>query len=167
MRLAPPAASAPSPATPHPLPRVTRRSYVNTTACKSSVSFIDGDKGILRYRGYPIEQLAEKSSFLEVGGGACNVWRLPTSLGVGCVRNVRSVSGPPWVGRPFLSTIHPFLSSPPTQGHPVSCLQVAYLIVYGNLPTAQQLQRWEEAVMRHSALPVAVEETIAALPHDA
>ena len=37
----------------------------NTAACKSTVSFIDGDKGILRYRGYPIEELAEKSTYLE------------------------------------------------------------------------------------------------------
>tara|TARA_Y100000591_G_scaffold77689_2_gene64841 strand:+ start:18580 stop:19860 length:1281 start_codon:yes stop_codon:yes gene_type:complete len=41
-------------------------SYENTAACKSSVTFIDGDNGILRYRGYPIEQLADKSSQLEV-----------------------------------------------------------------------------------------------------
>ncbi|MEM7232890.1 MAG: citrate synthase [Planctomycetota bacterium] len=40
--------------------------YQNTASCKSRITFIDGDKGILRYRGYPIEQLAEKSSFLEV-----------------------------------------------------------------------------------------------------
>ncbi|MFL6133997.1 MAG: citrate synthase [Nocardioidaceae bacterium] len=40
--------------------------FVNTASCRSSVTFIDGDKGILEYRGYPIEQLAEKSSFLEV-----------------------------------------------------------------------------------------------------
>jgi citrate synthase len=39
--------------------------YINTAPCKSAISFIDGDHGILRYRGYPIEQLAEKSSFLE------------------------------------------------------------------------------------------------------
>ena len=39
---------------------------VNTATCKSRVTFIDGDKGILRYRGYPIEELAEKSNFLEV-----------------------------------------------------------------------------------------------------
>jgi len=38
---------------------------VNTAACRSDITFIDGDKGILRYRGYPIEQLAEDSSFLE------------------------------------------------------------------------------------------------------
>jgi len=83
--------------------------YVNTTACHSSISYIDGDAGILRYRGYPIEQLAQSSSFLEV----------------------------------------------------------SYLVVYGHLPGAAQLSRWEEAVMRHSALPVAVEEVLAALPHDA
>jgi citrate synthase len=39
--------------------------YMNTAACRSAITFIDGDKGILRYRGYPIEQLAEKSTFLE------------------------------------------------------------------------------------------------------
>ena len=38
---------------------------MNTAACKSTISFIDGDKGILRYRGYPIEQLAERSNYTE------------------------------------------------------------------------------------------------------
>jgi hypothetical protein len=40
--------------------------FVNTAACASAITFIDGDAGILRYRGYPIEQLAEHSTFLEV-----------------------------------------------------------------------------------------------------
>jgi citrate synthase len=40
--------------------------FVNTASCRSSVTYIDGDKGILEYRGYPIEQLAEGSTFLEV-----------------------------------------------------------------------------------------------------
>jgi len=40
--------------------------FQSTASCRSGITFIDGDKGILRYRGYPIEQLAEKSSFLEV-----------------------------------------------------------------------------------------------------
>jgi citrate synthase len=40
--------------------------YLNTAVCKSSISYIDGDKGILRYRGYDIEDLAEHSNFLEV-----------------------------------------------------------------------------------------------------
>jgi citrate synthase len=39
--------------------------FMNTAACRSAITFIDGDKGILRYRGYPIEQLAERSTFLE------------------------------------------------------------------------------------------------------
>lgn len=40
--------------------------FKNTGSCKSAITFLDGEKGILRYRGYPIEQLAEKASFLEV-----------------------------------------------------------------------------------------------------
>lgn len=40
--------------------------YENTGSCRSSITFIDGEKGILRYRGYPIEELAEKSTFTEV-----------------------------------------------------------------------------------------------------
>ncbi len=40
--------------------------YMQTAACKSAITYLDGDAGILRYRGYPIEQLAEKSTYLEV-----------------------------------------------------------------------------------------------------
>jgi citrate synthase len=40
--------------------------FINTASCRSRITFIDGEKGILRYRGYPIEQLAEKSNYLEV-----------------------------------------------------------------------------------------------------
>src|SRR5215475_7432189 len=40
--------------------------FMNTASCKSRITFIDGDRGILRYRGYPIEQLAAGSSYLEV-----------------------------------------------------------------------------------------------------
>ncbi|MDQ3579610.1 MAG: citrate (Si)-synthase, partial [Actinomycetota bacterium] len=40
--------------------------FVNTASCSSAVTYIDGDAGILRYRGYPIDQLAEKSTFIEV-----------------------------------------------------------------------------------------------------
>ena len=40
--------------------------YMQTAACKSAITYLDGEKGILRYRGYPIEQLAEKSTYLEV-----------------------------------------------------------------------------------------------------
>jgi citrate synthase len=46
-------------------------SFMNTAACRSAITYIDGDKGILRYRGYPIEQLAEGSTFLEVAYLLC------------------------------------------------------------------------------------------------
>jgi citrate synthase len=68
--------------------------FMNTASTKSSVTFIDGDKGILRYRGIPIEQLAENSTFVET----------------------------------------------------------AYLLIYGNLPTEQELQAWSETLTRHSLL---------------
>ncbi|CAL6405994.1 unnamed protein product [Bathycoccus prasinos] len=83
--------------------------YTNTSPCVSRISYIDGEKGILRYRGYPIETLAEKSSYLEC----------------------------------------------------------AFCVIYGNLPTANQLADWREAISRHSALPIPVINTIEALPHDA
>ncbi len=51
--------------------------FVNTASCRSSVTFIDGDRGILEYRGYPIEQLAEKSNYLEVAYLLVN-GKLPT-----------------------------------------------------------------------------------------
>src|SRR5437764_10282271 len=40
--------------------------FMATASCRSSITYIDGEQGILQYRGYPIEQLAEKSSYLEV-----------------------------------------------------------------------------------------------------
>jgi citrate synthase len=68
--------------------------FMNTASTKSAITFIDGDKGILRYRGIPIEQLAEKSTFVET----------------------------------------------------------AYLLIYGNLPTEDQLRAWSETLTRHSLL---------------
>ncbi|KAG0598229.1 hypothetical protein M758_12G056100 [Ceratodon purpureus] len=83
--------------------------YLNTAPVRSKISYIDGDKGILRYRGYPIEELAEKSSFTEV----------------------------------------------------------AFLLMYGNLPTKPQLADWEASISQHSAVPEGVLDVLAALPHDA
>jgi citrate synthase len=83
--------------------------YLNTAPVRSSICYIDGDEGILRYRGYPIEELAESSSFLEV----------------------------------------------------------AYLLMYGNLPSESQLADWEFAVSQHSAVPQGILDIIQAMPHDA
>src|SRR5215470_12849396 len=52
--------------------------YANTGSCKSQITFIDGEKGILRYRGIPIEELAEKSTFIEVAH-LLIMGKLPTS----------------------------------------------------------------------------------------
>ncbi|CAM8880235.1 hypothetical protein QQ045_021055 [Rhodiola kirilowii] len=83
--------------------------YLNTAPVRSSICYIDGDEGILRYRGYPIEELAEHSSFLEV----------------------------------------------------------AYLLLYGNLPSESQLSDWEFTVSQHSAVPQGILDIIQAMPHDA
>ncbi|KAK6134429.1 hypothetical protein DH2020_031827 [Rehmannia glutinosa] len=83
--------------------------YLNTAPVRSSICYIDGDEGILRYRGYPIEELAEGSSFLEV----------------------------------------------------------AYLLLYGSLPSEGQLADWEFSVSQHSAVPQGILDIIQAMPHDA
>ncbi|KAL0866965.1 hypothetical protein Bca101_046083 [Brassica carinata] len=83
--------------------------YLNTAPVRSSISYIDGDEGILRYRGYPIEELAASSSFLEV----------------------------------------------------------AYLLIYGNLPSQSQLADWELAVSQHSAVPQGLLDMIQSMPQDA
>ena len=67
--------------------------FLNTASCRSSITFIDGYVGILRYRGYPIEQLAEKCTFLEV----------------------------------------------------------AYLLLFGDLPTAPQLKGWVAEITHHTS----------------
>ncbi|MGZ8710064.1 MAG: citrate/2-methylcitrate synthase, partial [Thermoanaerobaculia bacterium] len=68
--------------------------YANSGSCTSGITFIDGEKGILRYRGYPIEDLAGKASFIEV----------------------------------------------------------AYLLIYGELPTAAELEEFTSRVTRHTLL---------------
>jgi len=68
--------------------------FMNTAACQSAITYIDGDKGILRYRGYPIEQLAGNCTFLEV----------------------------------------------------------AYLILYGELPTATELAEWVDRITHHTMI---------------
>jgi len=68
--------------------------FMNTASCRSAITYIDGDKGILRYRGYPIDVLAEKSTYLEV----------------------------------------------------------AYLLLFGELPTASELKNWVFEITHHTML---------------
>ncbi|MFO0627270.1 MAG: citrate/2-methylcitrate synthase [Polyangiales bacterium] len=83
--------------------------FVNTASCKSAITFLDGEKGILSYRGYPIEQLAEKSSFLEV----------------------------------------------------------AYLLIYGELPNASQFEQFTHTITRHTLLQEDLKNLFNAFPRDA
>jgi len=83
--------------------------FMNTASCQSAVTFIDGDKGILRYRGYPIEQLAEKCTFLEV----------------------------------------------------------AYLILFGELPTATQLAEWTNRITHHTMVIETTKKFLEGFRYDA
>jgi citrate synthase len=83
--------------------------FMNTASCKSAITFIDGDKGILRYRGYPIEQLAEKCTFLEV----------------------------------------------------------AYLILFGELPTEPQLKEWVGQITHHTMLHETTKKFLEGFRYDA
>jgi len=83
--------------------------FVNTGSCASAITFIDGDEGILRYRGYPIDQLAEQSSFLEV----------------------------------------------------------SYLLIYGELPTATELEGFTDRIRHHTLLHEDLRRFFDGFPRDA
>jgi citrate synthase len=83
--------------------------FMNTAACRSSVTYIDGERGVLEYRGYPIEQLAEKSSYLEV----------------------------------------------------------AYLLIHGQLPNQRQLEEWTHEVTIHTFVHENVKEFMQGFRYDA
>jgi len=83
--------------------------FMNTASCQSAITYLDGDKGILRYRGYPIEQLAENCSFLEV----------------------------------------------------------AYLLLNGELPDVDELANWNCEVMRHTMIHENVKKFMDGFHHDA
>jgi len=83
--------------------------FMNTANCRSAITFIDGDKGVLLYRGYPIEQLAEESDFLET----------------------------------------------------------AYLILFGELPTAAQMQLWTREIILHTMLHENIKKLMEGFQYDA
>jgi citrate synthase len=83
--------------------------YTNTASCRSAITFIDGDEGILEYRGYPIEQLALHSSYVEV----------------------------------------------------------AYLLINGELPTPAQLQAWTDEITMHTFVHENIKQFIQGFRHDA
>lgn len=99
--------------------------FTNTASCESSITFIDGDKGILRYRGYPIEQLAKNSSFLEVAH-LLIYGELPDAKTLeSFIRNVQR-------HRLLHEDFKAFFTAFPHRGHPMAILQagVAGLATY-------------------------------------
>ncbi len=90
--------------------------FANTASCESAVTYIDGDAGILRYRGYPIEQLARSSSFLEVAY-LLIYGELPTATALETfIRRVQSQ-------RLLHEDFKAFFTAFPANGHPMAILQ--------------------------------------------
>jgi citrate synthase len=111
--------------------------FMNTASCKSAITFIDGDKGILRYRGYPIEQLAEKASFLEVA------WLLRN----GELPSQKEYDG--WVRDVTYHTyvhenIKTFLTGFRYDAHPMSMLCSSVAALSSFYPSAKNIQDPEE-----------------------
>jgi citrate synthase len=111
--------------------------FMNTASCKSAITFIDGDKGILRYRGYPIEQLADKSTFLEVA------WLLRN----GELPNQKEYEG--WVHDITYHTyvhenIKTFLQGFRYDAHPMSMLCSAVAALSSFYPEAKNIQDPEQ-----------------------
>ncbi|MEU4164209.1 citrate synthase [Actinoplanes sp. NPDC026670] len=92
--------------------------FVNTASTKSAITYIDGDQGILRYRGYPIEQLAEKSTFLEVSYLLMN-GELPTAP------QLQDFADKIRVHTLLQEEMRTFFSSFPRNAHPMSVLSSA------------------------------------------
>ena len=90
--------------------------FTNTASCESKVTYIDGGAGILRYRGYPIEQLAEKSSFLEVAY-LLMYGELPDAASLASF--TRRIKKHTLLHEDFRS----FFTAFPSSGHPMSILQ--------------------------------------------
>ena len=101
--------------------------YGNTGSCESSITFIDGDKGILRYRGYDIEELAEKSNFLE----SCLLLfngDLPDSPEIdNFTKKVFAHTSMP-------SSVNEVIDSLSTSSHPMGVLSAALQALGGNYP---------------------------------
>jgi citrate synthase len=119
---------------------------VNTAACKSRITYIDGDRGILRYRGYPIEQLAEHSTFLETAylvleGELPN----PTQL-AGFEHTIESHRTPP------VGVEHLFTGFPPDP-YPMGVLAASFASLSTFYPEARRIfDDWNRKLQMHRVL---------------
>jgi citrate synthase len=124
--------------------------YGNTGACTSAITFLDGERGVLRYRGYPIEQLAENSSFLEVAY-LLIYGELPTSEQLGT-----------FVGEVTRHTLireemRHFFDSFPTDAHPMAVLAAGTVSLSTFYPDSQQ-------IFDPAAVDLTIKRLIAKLP---
>ncbi len=113
--------------------------FMNTASCKSTITYIDGDKGILRYRGYPIEQLAEQGTFLETAYLLLN-GELPGNQELDAW--VKSVSSHTLVNEKFRLLLEGFRYD----AHPMGVFISALAALSTLYPEAKQVQ--DEAVRR-------------------
>src|SRR5260370_37580219 len=107
--------------------------FLNTANCKSTITYIDGDAGILEYRGYPIEQLAEKSSFLEVAYLLIN-GELPTSSQLN--EFIHTVTHHTYVHE----NIKTFMDGFRYDAHPMSILSSTVAALSGFYPDAKNIK---------------------------
>ncbi|MDO5747305.1 MAG: citrate synthase [Actinomycetaceae bacterium] len=131
--------------------------FNSTASCNSKITFIDGDKGILRYRGYPIEQLAERSSFLEV----CYLLihgELPTA------KELKAFSERIHENRLLHEDFKSFFTAFPAHGHPMSVLQggIVGMSTYYEYSTKNVLdpqQQEEQAILLLAKVPTMIAYT--------
>ncbi len=113
--------------------------YKNTGATTSSITFIDGDKGVLEHRGYPIEQLAEHASFLEVCYLVLN-GELPTQAQMDAFTKAVSAETTPPAG------IKAILDAMPADTHPMGMLSAVLASMSGFYPGS--LDTWSDESLR-------------------
>jgi citrate synthase len=125
--------------------------FGNTGACESAITFIDGERGILRYRGYPIEELAEKSTFLEVAWLLIN-GELPTRT------ELQTFSGSVTHHTMLHENFGRFFEGLPTDGHPMPVCSAAI----GALATFYQQPQTDQSIRDTATRLIAKMPTIAA-----
>ena len=131
--------------------------FMNTASCESTITYIDGDKGVLLYRGYPIEQLAEHSSFLEVAYLLTH-GELPTNQKLEAL--VERVERHTHLHDNFKALISAF----PTNAHPMAVLSSAVSALPGFYP--ESVDPFDPATVELATiLLLAKAPTIAAYAH--
>jgi len=115
--------------------------YGNTGSCRSAITFIDGEKGILRYRGYPIEELAAKSSYLEVAWLLIH-GELPTAA------EIRSFTGKVTRHTMLHENFRRFFATLPMDAHPMPVCAAAVGTLATFYQQAESREHIEETIVR-------------------